>query len=139
MPSLRPHRAALRNETSALLHELGPTVTDVVANLTRSGVRGVPGNGTDCPVARYLHAVVGPDPRVRAIMVSARAVIINPVTINPGRHFWSRRVVVPLPTPVRGFIGDFDRAAYVNLIATDRRPVDDERRFSSTLFPGQPD
>ena len=127
MATFKPYRTALRAETSTLLNGLGTTVSEVVTSLEQSGVHGIPGNGTQCPVARYLHAIVGPDPRVRAIMVSGRAVTINPVTINPGRHWWSGRVVVPLPPPVRAFIEQFDRGGFVGLIAT-RRPSAPLRR-----------
>jgi hypothetical protein len=112
MTRARKERGALRSQTGQLLKDLGSTADTVAGNLETAGVKGVPGSGTGCAVARYLNAVMASDPRLGPISVNNEAVTIF------GRHWWTPPVVVPVPPPVRGFIVRFDREEFRNLAVT---------------------
>ena len=119
MSRAREERAALRAETTQLLQDLGGTADAVAARLESAGVKGVPGSGTGCAVARYINAVMASDPRLGPITVSNEAVTLL------GRHWWSPPVIVPVPLSVRNFIVRFDREDFANLTAAPlagRRP-----------------
>jgi hypothetical protein len=109
MTRARKERAALRSQTSELLKDLGSSADTVAGNLETAGVKGVPGSGTGCAVARYLNAVMASDPRLGPISVNNEAVTIF------GRHWWTPPVVVAVPPPVRGFIVRFDREEFRSL------------------------
>jgi hypothetical protein len=109
MSRARDERAALRTQTTQLLQDLGPTAEAVAGRLESAGVKGVPGSGTGCAVARYVNAVMASDPRLGPINVNNEAVTIF------GRHWWTRPVIIPVPPPVRGFIIRFDREEFRNL------------------------
>jgi hypothetical protein len=111
MSRARDERTALRSETTRLLQGLGPTVEAVAGRLEDTGVKGVPGSGTGCAVARYLNAVMASDPRLGPISVSNEAVTIL------GRHWWTPPVVVSVPASVRSFIVRFDREDFRTLTA----------------------
>ncbi len=111
MSRARDERAPLRAETTRVLQDLGMTAGAVAAELESAGVKGTPGSGTGCAVARYLHAIMASDPRVGPITVSKEEVTIR------GRHWWTPPMVVPVPAPVGSFIVRFDRESFVNLIA----------------------
>ena len=96
MTRARKERGALRSETGQLLKDLGSTADTVAGNLETAGVKGVPGSGTGCAVARYLNAVMASDPRLGPISVNNEAVTIF------GRHWWTPPVVVPVPPPCAG-------------------------------------
>lgn len=100
----------LERQVAAFLVGLGSTGVEVAARLAREGVRGVPGDTDDCAVAVYLHAVLGPDHHVRSVKVAGGAVAL----------YRSRRraISVPLPEPIRAFIGDFDKGRFPALIRT---------------------
>ena len=123
MSRARDERAALRAETTRLLHDLGGSADEVATELETAGVKGIPGSGTGCAIARYVNAVMGSDPRLGPITVSNEAVTVL------GRHWWTPPVIVPVPIPVRSFIVRFDREDFVNLTAAPAGP----RR---TLGPG---
>ena len=91
MSRARDERAALRAETTDLLQDLGPTADAVAVRLESAGVKGVPGSGTGCAVARYINAVMASDPRLGPITVSNEAVTLL------GRHWWSPPVIVAVP------------------------------------------
>jgi hypothetical protein len=112
MTRARKERAALRSQTGELLKDLGSSADTVAGNLETAGVKGVPGSGTGCAVARYLNAVMASDPRLGPISVNNEAVTIF------GRHWWTPPVVVPVPPPVRGFIVRFDREEFRSLAVT---------------------
>ncbi len=114
MSRAREERAALRTETTRLLNDLGGSAEAVATELHSAGVKGVPGSGTGCAIARYVNAVMGSDPRLGPITVSNEAVTIL------GRHWWTPPVIVPVPLPVRSFIVRFDREDFVNLTAAPR-------------------
>jgi hypothetical protein len=109
MSRARDERAALKAQTTQLLKDLGSTSEAVAGNLESAGVKGVPGSGTGCAIARYVNAVMASDPRLGPINVNNEAVTIF------GRHWWTRPVIVPVPPPVRGFIIRFDRDEFRNL------------------------
>ncbi len=114
MSRARDERAALRAETTRLLEDLGGTADQVATELESAGVKGIPGSGTGCAVARYINAVMSSDPRLGPITVSNEAVTVL------GRHWWTPPVIVPVPLPVRSFIVRFDREDFVNLTASPR-------------------
>lgn len=118
MRDSRLRRAELRSQTTQLLNGLGSTTEDVVTTLEQSGVRGIPGNGTQCAVARYLHAVMGADPGVREVIVGNHA-----VNVRPSRRWWSTCVVVPLSPIVCSFIQQFDRGTFATLVDKSSRSV----------------
>src|SRR6516225_1431342 len=109
MSRAKEERAALRAQTTELLNKLGLNAEAVASHLESAGVKGVPGSGTGCAVARYVNAVMSSDPRIGPINVNNEAVTIF------GRHWWTRPVIVPVPPPVRGFIVRFDRDEFRNL------------------------
>jgi hypothetical protein len=109
MSRARDERAALKAQTTQLLKDLGSTSEAVAGQLEAAGVKGVPGSGTGCAIARYVNAVMGSDPRLGPVNVNNEAVTIF------GRHWWTRPVIVPVPPPVRGFIIRFDRDEFRNL------------------------
>jgi hypothetical protein len=118
MRDSRLRRAELRSQTAGLLNGLGSTTDQVVTTLEQSGVRGIPGNGTQCAVARYLHAVMGADPGVREVIVGNHA-----VNVRPTRRWWSTCVVVPLSPVICAFIQQFDRGTFATLVDKDSRAV----------------
>jgi len=91
---------------------LGGSAEAVAKELETAGVKGVPGSGTGCAIARYVNAVMGSDPRLGPITVSNEAVTIL------GRHWWTPPVIVPVPLAVRSFIVRFDREDFASLTAT---------------------
>jgi hypothetical protein len=91
-------RAALREDSAALLGELGGTAAEVAVSLTAMGVRVWPASSGDCPLARYLHAVMGPDPRVKRVKVTTRWLALTT------RGTWWSTVWLRLPHPVREFV-----------------------------------
>ena len=88
MSRAKEERAALRAQTTELLSNLGSNAESVANKLESAGVKGVPGSGTGCAVARYVNAVMASDPRVGPINVNDEAVTIF------GRHWWTRPVIV---------------------------------------------
>jgi hypothetical protein len=109
MSRAKEERAALRAQTTELLNNLGPNAEAVAGRLESAGVKGVPGSGTGCAVARYVNAVMASDPRIGPINVNDEAVTIF------GRHWWTRPVIVPVPAGVRSFILRFDRDEFRHL------------------------
>jgi hypothetical protein len=100
----RAERAVLREDATRLLDELGATALEVAASLYSYGCKGRPSSGGDHPVARYLHAVVGTDSRVRRIKVTKGWLALE---THRGRRatIWLR-----LPDSVREFTLMVDRA-----------------------------
>lgn len=99
---------ALERQVAAFLVGLGSTGVEIAARLAREGVRGVPGDTDDCAVAVYLHAVLGPDHQVRSVTVNDGAVAVS--------RCRRRGISVPLPEPVRAFIGEFDKGRFPVLV-----------------------
>jgi hypothetical protein len=91
---------ATREGVAEALDALGHSPDLVAARLFHAGYLGAPGESTDCPVAVYLHAVITPRWPVSTGHGTA-TVYVN-----------GARLDVPLPGPVRAFIGAFDLGAY---------------------------
>ena len=106
---------AIRHQTADLLAALGGTGPDVATSLADYEVRGRPRDPHGCAVAVYLRAVLGADPRIKAVKVSETSVR---VTLMERR----RGVQVSSPRAVRGFIESFDHGLFPSLI----RPADGE-------------
>jgi hypothetical protein len=116
----RNERVLMKKEIAHLLDELGTTPDGVAGSLGRSGVRGDRFLVSRCPVARYLHAVVGGDPRVGKVKVGLYKAVVN----GPR---WYRPVTVALPTPVRLFVLAFDSGHYAQLISRSNAPSTSDR------------
>ena len=97
-------RAALREDAATLLGELGDTVSEVATALGSLGVQVLPSRAGDSPVARYLHAVVGADDRVKRVTVTNRWLVLK-----TRRRWWST-IRLRLPHPVREFTISVDAA-----------------------------
>jgi hypothetical protein len=100
---LRAERAALRENAATLLYELGGTAHEVGMSLGALGVHMRPSNGSDSPAARYLHAVVGADTRVKQVTVTTRWLKIQ-------THRKGATIRLRLPRPVRQFVASLDGA-----------------------------
>jgi hypothetical protein len=97
-------RAVLREDATRLLDELGGTASEVAASLSSLGVKARPSSAGDPPVARYLHAVVGADSRVRSVKVTRGWVALE-------THRRRRATIrLRMPDPVREFTMMVDRA-----------------------------
>jgi hypothetical protein len=59
----------LKRQVGDLLVGLGTTADEVASSLGASGVRGTPRSNRTCPVALYLSAIMGADPRVRSVTI----------------------------------------------------------------------
>lgn len=91
---LRAERAALREDAARLLDELGGTVSEVAVSLGSMGIQVQPSKPNDSPAARYLHAVIGADNRVRQIKVNTRWLVLKT------HRRWTPAIWMPLPDPV---------------------------------------
>jgi hypothetical protein len=107
----RLKRQVLRNEVTTLLNGLGGRAEDVAANLAAEGVRGLPRDRNNCAIARYLNAVLGADPQVRAIVVGSSKLWVRRAP------WWSAATLVEIPVPVQQFISLFDSDTYPDLIS----------------------
>jgi len=113
----RNERTAIKRNVGVLLEQLGGTSQAVAASLQQAGVQGDPFLVSRCPLARYLHAVVGVEPRVGKVKVGLYKAVIN------GPRWW-QPMTVDLPAPVRGFVVDFDRGRFPDLLRRPKgRPV----------------
>jgi hypothetical protein len=107
----RSERAVLREDVATLLSELGGTADEVALSLTSLGVPVEPSHPGDSPVARYLHAVVGADDRVKRITVTKRRLLVK-----TNRRWWST-IRLRLPCSVR------ELAMSVDAARPNRRPT----------------
>lgn len=99
----RSQRAMLRDDAARLLGELGGTAGEVACTLYLVGA-SAPGTAARQPSApRYLHAIMGGDPRVEHVTVTGRSVIIKT------HRRWHPTIRVRLPRPVRQFTETVDR------------------------------
>jgi hypothetical protein len=87
-------RAALRQDAARLLDELGGTVSEVAVSLGSMGIQVRPSNPHDSAAARFLHAVIGADNRVRQVKVHTRWLVLKT------DRRWSPAIWVALPHPV---------------------------------------
>jgi hypothetical protein len=106
----RQQRSALASEVSTLFGQLGDSPEDVAESLGRQGVTGRQASDTQCPLARYLNAVLGAEHHVKGVDVGSRV-----VRIRVGWP-WSPPIFVSLPGPVGRFVGDFDRGRFPALV-----------------------
>jgi hypothetical protein len=97
-------RAALREDAATLLGDLGDTVSEVATALGSLGVQVLPSRAGGSPVARYLHAVVGADDRVKRVTVTNRWLVLK-----THRRWWPT-IWLRLPHPVRRFTISVDAA-----------------------------
>jgi hypothetical protein len=102
-------RAVTRRNVSILLDQLGSTPERVAASLQRAGVQGYPFLGAHCPIARYVHAVVGIEPGIGKVKIG-----LSRATINAPHWWWP--ISVSLPVPIRLFVLAFDRGQFPELL-----------------------
>jgi len=114
----RRERAVTKRNVSILLDQLGSTPETVAGSLQRAGVRGYPFLGAHCPIARYVHAVVGIEPQVGKVKIG-----LCRATINAPHWWWP--ISVSLPPAVRLFVLAFDRGQFPELVwpEADAPPV----------------
>jgi hypothetical protein len=91
---LRAERAALREDATRLIDELGGTVHEVTMSLGCLGVQVGLSDPDDSPAARYLHAIIGGDNRVKQVKVTTRWLELKT------HRRWSPTIWVPLPCAV---------------------------------------
>jgi hypothetical protein len=97
-------RAALRADAATLLDELGDTASEVAVSLGSLGIQVRPSGVDESLAARYLHAVVGADNRVKRVKVTNRSLVLQ-----THRRWWPT-IWLPLPNPVRNFTDSMDKA-----------------------------
>ena len=90
-------RAMLFEDAATLLAELGATPAEVDQSLRSVGVAAAERPG-ECPLSRFLHAVVGSDFRVKKIRVTNKWMVLE-TRLRCGSRVWVR-----LPEPVRNFV-----------------------------------
>jgi hypothetical protein len=117
----------LKKQVGALLTGLGSTPDEVAAALRATGAQGTPKSNRTCPVALYLTAVTGADPRVRSVTVGPCSLLIAVASrdLRP-----AGRLMVQLPKPVRRFVAAFDAREYP---ANIREPVPSARPSSVSI------
>ena len=119
---------ATREGVSAALAALGDSTDRVADTLAAHGYLGEPAEARECPIAVYLHDVLTP---------------AWPVSVGDGTatvYCNGVRLDVPLPDPVRRFVGAFDLGAYRFLYpagytdpeAPADRPIDPLARATAT-------
>jgi hypothetical protein len=104
----RRERLVTKRNVSILLDQLGSTPETVARSLQRAGVHGDPFLGAHCPIARYLHAVVGVESGIGKVKIG-----LSRATINAPHWWWP--ISVALPLPVRLFVLAFDRGQFPDL------------------------
>ncbi len=99
----------LRRSVRHYIQEIGDSPDAVAGRLNEEGVRGLPGEVSECALARYLQAVVGTEMSVRRVVVKEWSVRV----FRTGSRLPS---VTLLPGPVARFIRAFDAGCYPELI-----------------------
>jgi hypothetical protein len=97
-----------------MVNGLGNSASSVATDLGRAGVRGTPGNTAECPMARYLHAVIGGESSVDQVLVFDSSVRVTRVGLRPS-------LVVSLPSAVSAFIRGFDAGCFPDLVSGNER------------------
>jgi hypothetical protein len=125
-------RTALREDATTLLGELGDTAGEVAMSLCWLGIQILPSSAGRSPAARYLHAVVGADDRVKRVTVTKRWLVLK-----THRRWWST-IWLRLPKPVREFSISVD-AARPNIRRKSHSgpPQRNGDRRSEPIRPGQ--
>ncbi len=110
----------LKRQVGDLLVGLGATADEVASSLEAAGVRGTPRSNRTCPIALYLSAVMGADPRVRSVTVGHCSMVIALVApdLRP-----AGRLLLQLPKPVRRFVSAFDALKYPESVRRPSVPV----------------
>lgn len=103
------HEHELKRRALDLLSSLGSSRAAVAGSLLDARVTGTPGNAEHCPIAAYLHAVMGAEPNVRSLMVGTRRLLV----MLEGRR---RPLRIMLPRAVRDFVVAFDTRTYPGLV-----------------------
>jgi hypothetical protein len=101
---LLPERASLREDAASLLDELGGTASEVAATLCSMGLHDGTSSPSHAAVARYVHAVMGSDSRVKQAHVRRTWLVVT-TTWRWWPHIWLR-----IPPPVREFMASADAA-----------------------------
>ncbi len=113
-----PHfETRLAREVHRLVTDLGTSRRSVASALEAAGVRAAPDDAARSPVAIYLGAVIGSDPKVKSVRTDGRTVVVEL------RAWWRPAVTVVVPTAVREFTAAFDARCYPALLCRD-----DQRR-----------
>lgn len=99
----------LRRTVRGYVKSMGGSPEAVARRLNDEGVRGLPGQVSECALARYLQAVVGTEMSVRKVVVKEWSVRV----FRTGGRIPS---VSLLPGPVARFIRAFDAGCYPELI-----------------------
>lgn len=108
-------RRRLARRAGWLLEGLGCTASSVAESLLAFGVHGEPGNRDDAPLTSFLSAIIGADPAVASVTLTATAVRID-------RHTrWRRQVTVAFPSAVEAFVEAFDAGCYPALSRERKR------------------
>ena len=94
-----------RKDIEKALARLGATPSAVYKSLKQRGIKGITYDVTECPVARYLKALV----RSRKTKV-----VVGPYAVRVGH------AVIELPTAVMTFTARFDSGKY-RALHTSRR------------------
>ncbi len=105
----------LKRQVGELLTALGPGPEDVASTLVAQRVSGLPRSNQYCPVACYLRAVLGADPRIRSVAVGPCTVVLG-INRSDGRP--AGRLMAQLPKPVRQFVVAFDHLAFPGMLRT---------------------
>jgi hypothetical protein len=97
---------------AVMLASLGNDATEVARQLDAAGVRGAPGDSSDCPIAVYLSVVAG-DPVAGSLNVTGKCLIIS------FSRAWRAPMMLALPWAVRSFMAGFDAGAYPQLVRSE--------------------
>lgn len=112
----------LRHGVRDHVRALGDSPSEVARRLGTHGVRGVPGQASECAIARYLQAVVGSESTVKKVVVMER-------TLRVRRTGWRPPLVVRMPRGASAFVRAFDAGCYPELVdieADTTGPVTDQ-------------
>ncbi|MDE3205490.1 MAG: hypothetical protein KGQ66_14890 [Acidobacteriota bacterium] len=102
-------RTALRQAVDGCLIDLGDSPGSVAERLQGLGVRGLAGRADECPMSRYLRAVLGPEESLVRIDVLEKRLRVS-------RKLPRLPLSVALPPAVRAFVHDFDAGHFPQLL-----------------------
>lgn len=96
-----PEDEAAREAVEHALAALGQTLPSVATKLKELKIKGVPGNGRNCPIANYLKTTMPDGWRLRN--VHPLYVTVNKINSEPYHG-----IVIGVPDAVNAFIHSFD-------------------------------
>ncbi|HET6963493.1 MAG TPA: hypothetical protein VFH58_01900 [Acidimicrobiales bacterium] len=99
----------LRRAVTGCLSDLGDSPQGVADRLRSYGVTGLPGRADDCPMARYLRAVIGSERTVGRVGVLEQRLRVT-------RRGLRLPFSVTLPPAVRSFVRSFDEGHFPELV-----------------------